>query len=318
MKLQTHIPLNKTLGNPISYPSKILMLGSCFVEHMGEKLEYYKFQVSQNPFGIIFHPEAICNLVERAIKEHEFSRNDLFEYEGVWSSFFGHSNLNQSNSADLLDQMNASLIHLNKQIKEATHIVFSFGTAWGYRLLANKQLVANCHKQSQSFFKKELMSIEDLQYTLKKMMQLIKTSNEHVEIIFTVSPVRHLKDGLIENSLSKSHLLSAVHAVKNDMDRVHYFPSYEILMDELRDYRFYKKDMIHPSELAVDIIWNAFKNVWLSETDYALMNTIAHVNSRLNHKALHPDSKAHMKFLKRLEEDILAIEKKYDFISFKA
>lgn len=318
MKLQTQVVVSKTPGKPISYQSKVLMMGSCFVEHIGDKLDFYHFQVLQNPFGIIFHPEAFFLIIERALSNQLFTIDDVFESDrGVWSSYYAHSNLNQLNPDALLDVLNSKLSALKTSIQEGTHMVFSYGTAWGYRLKSSHQLVANCHKQPQNRFQKTLQSVEDTKKIIEKTVQLIRNINPDIEMIFTVSPIRHTKDGIVENSLSKAHLLTAVHSNNIEFKGLHYFPSYEILIDQLRDYRFYEDDMIHPSNLAVNIIWNTFKAAWLDDSSFDLMYKIEGIEKRLNHKPFQPNSEAHIKFAESLNQEISELQAQYPFVSFK-
>ena len=318
MKLQTQVVVSKTSGKPISYHSKVLMMGSCFVEHIGDKLDLYNFQVSQNPFGIIFNPEALYLIIERALNDQLFTIDDVFESDnGVWSSYYVHSSLNQLSPEALLDLLNSKLRELKERIQGGTHIVFSYGTSWGYRLKSNNQLVANCHKQPQNHFQKTLLSVEESKRIIEKTVKLIRDCNPNVEMIFTVSPVRHTKDGIVENSLSKAHLLAAVHSNKTQFKGLYYFPSYEILIDQLRDYRFYEDDMIHPSNLAVNIIWNTFKSVWIDDNSFDLMHKIEGIKKRLNHKPFQPNSEAHIKFTEALNQEINELQIQYPFLKIK-
>ena len=318
MKLQTQVVVSKTSGKPIGYQSKVLMMGSCFVEHIGDKLDFYNFQVSQNPFGIIFNPEALFLVIERALNDQLFTIDDVFESDnGVWSSYYVHSSLNQLNPEALLDLLNSKLRELKERIQDGTHIIFSYGTAWGYRLKSNDQLVANCHKQPQNRFQKTLLSVEESKKTIEKTVQLIRDCNPNVEMIFTVSPVRHTKDGIVENSLSKAHLLAAVHSNNIQFKGLYYFPSYEILIDQLRDYRFYEDDMIHPSKLAVNIIWNTFKSVWIDDNSFDLMYKIEGIKKRLEHRPFQPNSETHIKFIEALNHEIIELQIQYPFLKIK-
>lgn len=314
MKLQTQIPLKKQTENLIDYSSNILLFGSCFVENIGNKLAYFKFQNLLNPFGIIFHPKAIETLIVGAIEKKQYSEKDIFLYNQQWHSFDAHSKLSNPSKEGLLLNLNSQLGFTNQQIQKASHVIITLGTAWVYRFVASQNIVANCHKVPQKQFSKELLSVEEIVQSLENMVRLIKKENPDVAIIFTVSPVRHLKDGFIENTQSKSHLITAIHSILND--KIHYFPSYEIMMDELRDYRFYAEDMIHPNLLAIEYIWNKFKEVWISEDSNSIMDEVDVIQKGLQHKPFNPDLESHQKFLQNLEKSKLQLELKLPFIKF--
>lgn len=316
MNLQTQIPLKKEVYNPINYNSKILLLGSCFSENIGNKLEHYKFQTTQNPFGILFHPKAIENLITNAINEKKYSEKDLFFHNERWHSFDAHSSLSSSNKEELLNNLNQQIKFTNKQLHESTHLIITLGTSWIYRFIESDTIVANCHKVPQKKFLKELLSVNEIIGSLENCIALIKSINKKITITFTVSPVRHLKDGFIQNQQSKSHLLAAIHQVTESRNRIHYFPSYEIVMDELRDYRFYAEDMIHPNQIAINYIWERYSTTWISEEEAAIMKEISSIQNGLNHRPFNPSSQQHQQFLKNLELKIENLQQQYSFIQF--
>ncbi|HUH47638.1 MAG TPA: GSCFA domain-containing protein, partial [Arenibacter sp.] len=274
MRLQTKIPLTR-VENQIDYDSRLLFLGSCFAKNMSDKLAYFKFQGIQNPFGILFHPLAIKNLVSRAVYRRPYLSDEVFYWNERWQCFDAHSDLSATSPEGLLRNLNAGLDATLEQIGKATHIIITLGTAWAYRYKKSGQFVASCHKVPQKEFSKELISVASIGESLRNVVAMIRSINQNVEVVFTVSPVRHLKDGFVENQRSKAHLLTAVHTLSGE--REEYFPAYEIMMDELRDYRFYDTDMIHPNPLAIDYIWEKFKYVWISETTYPIMEKVAEV-----------------------------------------
>jgi len=315
MKLQTNISLTPQ-KNQIDYNSKVLLLGSCFVENIGEKLEFYKFQNLQNPFGILFQPTAIENLVSRAIKEKPFTDDDIFFYNEQWHCFAVHSSLSKSNKDEFINSLNIKRIELLDHLKSATHIIFTYGTSWVYKNKESNCLVANCHKIPQKKFTKELVPIKDVSASISETISLIKELNPEVNFITTISPVRHLKDGFVENNRSKAHLISGLQKVIEEMKKVNYFASYEIMMDELRDYRFYKEDMIHPNKIAISIIWEAFNEVWIANETKQLQKEIEVIQLGLQHKPFHPESKAHQQFVKDLKNKISSLQKKKSHIKF--
>ncbi len=301
MKLQTQIPLQLEQFNPISYHSKIILFGSCFAEHIGKKLEYFKFQNLQNPFGILFHPLAIETLITNAINEKEYFEEDIFFLNEQWHCFDAHSRVSHVSKDEMLKALNDSIKLTQQHIYESTHIIITLGTSWVYRHIETETFVANCHKVPQKKFIKELLSVEEVSESLQAIVSLIKSVNPKSAIIFTVSPVRYLKDGFVENTQSKAHLIAAVHAVVEPRHLIHYFPSYEIMMDELRDYRFYDDDMLHPNVMAVNYIWEKFQKVWIEEKAAKTMDDIDMIQKGLLHRPFNPNAEAHQQFLQNLQ-----------------
>jgi hypothetical protein len=323
MKLITEIPLNQE-ENQIDYSSRILLLGSCFSENIGGKFDYYKFQNLQNPFGIIFNPVSIEKLVARAIENLLFSEEDIFQHNEIWKCFEVHSELSSLDKIEFLRNLNSALQNLREALFSSTHIIFTFGTSWVYRHLESAEIVANCHKLPQKDFTKELLSIALISESIQNTFQRISEINPEATIINTVSPVRHIKDGFAENSLSKAHLLSAIH---QHFDRLYaspstinqqpfYFPSYEIMMDELRDYRFYAEDMLHPNKTAIEIIWQKFSKVWISSEAESLQKEIASIQTGLNHKSFNPQSDEHIEFSEKLQLKISSLQQHFPHIQF--
>ena len=258
MEFRTQIPI--TPQEPkIDHGSKVLLLGSCFVENIGRKLEYHKFQTLQNPFGILFHPAAIASFFEDVLQQKVFSEEDIFFHNERWHNFSAHSALSRINQEELLSELNSAVGKTGSFLKEASHVIITLGTAWGYKLKTSGKIVANCHKVPQREFEKELLEVNS---KIQRCVNIIKKLNPKACIIFTVSPVRHLKDGFVENQQSKARLISAVHMAVSRDEKANYFPSYEIMMDELRDYRFYAEDMVHPNQVAINYTWKRFTETY--------------------------------------------------------
>ncbi len=320
MKLQTNIPLSPA-ANQIDYSSKVLLMGSCFSTNIAEKLSYFKFDNLSNPFGIVFNPIAIEHLIERAVKDIKFTENDIFFHNERWQSFEVHSELSTTDQSVFLEKINAALLVLSAFLKTSSHIIFTLGTAWVYEYLAANKVVANCHKVPQTEFKKRLLSVAEITESLLRVRGLISAVNPNATIIYTVSPVRHVKDGIIENSHSKAHLITGTHQFKNPQSPISnlqsfYFPSFEIMMDELRDYRFYAKDMLHPNETAIEIIWEKFKHVWIASETVTLQKKIAEIQNGLKHRPFNATSEAHEKFLENLQQKISEVKKELPWVKF--
>lgn len=316
MNFSTRIPISKN-DNPIDYNSKIISLGSCFAVNIAEKLNYYKFQNTCNPFGILFHPLAIEKLTAFAVSRKQFADKDVFFHDERWHSFDAHSDLSHSNKEVLLADLNAVVLLVYQQIKEASHIIVTYGTSWVYRNVSNNTVVANCHKVSQKQFSKEILSVDIIENSIKNTIELIQKVNPNVNFIFTVSPVRHIKDGFVENQRSKAHLITAIHKVLDaESQFLNYFPSYEIMMDELRDYRFYGEDMLHPSQVAIDYIWERFFQTQLSDEIYPVMEAVNTIQKGLQHRPFNPISESHIKFEEKLAEKITKLVSQYPFMKF--
>ncbi|WP_424493203.1 GSCFA domain-containing protein [Salinimicrobium sp. GXAS 041] len=314
MEFRTKIPV--TPQDPkIGFDSKILLLGSCFVENIGEKLEFYKFQTLQNPFGILFHPAAILNFLKRLQEQKIYGEEDIFHYNETWKCYEAHSDLNSREKEDILKKLNAGIQQTHEFLKEATHVVITPGTAWGYSLNETGKTVANCHKVPQKNFSKELMPVKN---DIFGCLEVLEQLNPEIQVIFTVSPVRHLKDGFIENQRSKAALISAIHDLinKQKASRISYFPSYEIMIDELRDYRFYKEDMIHPNATAINYIWAKFKETWMTSETQKTMAEVEKIQKGLLHRPFNENSEAHQQFLQQLQLKMKVLQEKYPKMTF--
>jgi hypothetical protein len=318
MQFRTQIPISKT-NNPIDYNSKIISIGSCFAENMAKKFDYFKFQNTTNPFGIIFNPVSIEKIIRRIVKQEFYTEKDVFFYNERWHSYEVHSDLSNSDREELLETLNKAISETGKQLKEATHIIITYGTSWIYRNIESDEVVANCHKVSQKQFTKELLSVNEIEQSIQNTIALIQVLNPDINFIFTVSPVRHIKDGFGENQVSKSHLFASLHSnliSKINSLKLEYFPSYEIMMDELRDYRFYTEDMLHPNQVAIDYIWHKFSENYMTENSIKTMIEISDIQKSLRHRSFNPESEQHKKFLAKLQEKISIIEKSWSHITF--
>ena len=319
MQFTTPIPIKKS-NYQIDYNSKIVSLGSCFAVNIGEKFEHYKFQNTINPFGILFHPLALEKIISKAILKDEFSEEDIFFHNERWHSFDVHSDLSSSDKDLFVGNLNKNLTSFRDSLTHSSHIIITLGTAWVYQNLKSGEVVANCHKVSQKEFKKQLLSVEDIKSSLEKIIDKIFSINKEAKIIFTISPVRHIKDGFVENQWSKANLITAVHStlqISNyQLSTLNYFPSYEIMMDELRDYRFYAEDMIHPNQTAIYYIWKRFSETYISEEALLILQEIESIQKGLKHRAFNPESDQHKTFLRQLQQRIDVIKNRFSFINF--
>ncbi|MBW2962371.1 GSCFA domain-containing protein [Mesonia aestuariivivens] len=315
MQLQTQ--LNVPQQQPqIDYTSRVLLLGSCFAENIGEKFAYYQFQQLQNPLGILFHPFAIENFLKRVANQEKFTAKAIFQHQEIYSCFEAHSRLNALSENELLNDLNTALEETFHFLKTTSHVIITLGTSWIYKHIEQNKYVANCHKIPQKNFNKELSSVTELEKSLQKSVAYIQEINADSQFVFTISPVRHLKDGFIENQRSKSHLIAALHQVLENKKRLAYFPSYEIMMDELRDYRFYTSDLLHPNNTAIDYIWERFQASWMAEECLPTMKKVQQIRQGLSHRPFNPKSESHQKFQQKLQQQTKEIQQSFPFMEF--
>lgn len=304
----------------IDYNSKILSLGSCFAENMGDKFQYFKFQTVTNPFGIIFNSVAIERIIDRVVLATLYTEEDVFFYNERWHSFEVHSDLSHCDKTELIQHLNQILAETKEQLQQASTIIITYGTSWVYRHIEKDCIVANCHKVPQKQFVKELLSVDAVQKSIENTIRLIRSINPNCKFIFTVSPVRHLKDGFVENQVSKAHLIAAIYKMlESEIDNrqsIIYFPSYEIMMDELRDYRFYAQDMIHPNAVAIDYIWQRFSETSITEESLSIMKEVETIQKGLAHRPFHFNSESHQHFLSKLNDKIAKLQKQFPYIQF--
>lgn len=316
MNFTTNVPLVKS-DCPIDYHAEIISVGSCFADNMGLKFEYFKFKNFVNPFGILFHPLAIENILERCVNLRYFVATDLFFHNERYHSFEVHSELSNADPTVLLSTLNGLIDEVHVKIKTASHFILTYGTAWVYRNIESGEIVANCHKVPQKAFSKELLSVAGIENSIKNTIKAIRSINPQMQFVFTVSPIRHIKDGFVENQLSKSHLIAALHAAINfEKSSCSYFPSYEIMMDELRDYRFYEQDMLHPSKVAIEYIWQQFVSVFMESETLLIAKEIETIQKGLLHRPFNPNAESHRAFLSKIENKINVLKSQFSHIYF--
>lgn len=283
-----------------SYETPIVLMGSCFAENIGEKLTDHFFQVDINPFGILYNPASVASGLRILLDRRLFQASDLFAHGGAYHSFAHHSRFSASTEEECLHLINDRLTFSSATLRQAKRLVVTFGTAWVYRLKTDGSIVGNCHKLPDNLFTRTRLRVRDIVDEWRFVIDELKWMNPDLKILFTVSPVRHWKDGAHGNQLSKATLLLAVDELCSLFpDTVAYFPAYEMLMDDLRDYRFYADDMLHPSSLAIDYIWNSFCSSCLTEECRSLMKEIADIKRALDHRPFHAGSEPYQRFMRQ-------------------
>lgn len=303
----------------IQHSDKIMLVGSCFTEHIGVKMSKVKMQILQNPNGISFNPLSIAETLKACIVGHQNKEADLFSLNELWHNWQFHSRFSNTDKVLALADMNQSLLQGSQFIQQANWLIISFGSAFQYFLKQNDVPeigVANCHKAPGDWFEKRMISIEEIVAKWRVLIVELRNVNPSLNLLFTVSPVKHLKDGVVENSRSKAILIEAVRQLESTFEHCHYFPAYEIVQDVLRDYRFYDKDLAHPNEQAVDYIWSQFLKACIEEKDHELIKKIEEIMQGLQHRPRFPDTVANKKFKFALSEKINKLTCSIPYLDF--
>lgn len=272
-----------------------------------------KMDILINPFGTLFHPIPICQLIDAALDDRYLPENLFLERDGMHFHYWAHSQVTGHSFEELRGRLTGERFLTKEYLLSSNYLILTLGTAWLYQMADSSEPVANCHKQPNKLFSKRLTGLEEMSSHLHQVFKKLKEKNPHLEIILTLSPVRHIKDGIPENQMSKSLLRVLCGEFANQYEQVHYFPSYEIMVDELREYRFYKPDLIHPTLQAEDYIWEKWKGSLFTKETQSLFDQISKVNLELAHRPLNPKSAAHQKFLLNLKEKLERLSSQFDF-----
>jgi hypothetical protein len=299
----------------VSHTTPVMLLGSCFAENIGKELQNLKFNIDVNPFGVLFNPESICKSIERLIEAREFQEDELFFHDENWHSFMHHSKFSFPDKKICLQQINNRLTNSFEFIRKARFLILTFGTSWVYYHIQSDKPVSNCHKMPSNIFSRRLLEIDAIVDSYENLFNSLKEINKNLNIILTVSPVRHLRDGAEENQLSKAVLLVAVQTLCRK-GYASYFPAYEIVLDDLRDYRFYDTDMVHPSRQAIEYIFEKFSNSWLNDDTKKLNIEIRDIIKAFEHRPINEHSESAKKFAKQFLEKISKLEKHYPYLDF--
>lgn len=301
----------------ISYQSNIMALGSCFAENIGSKLTNERFETEINPFGVLFNPISIKNSIDILLKNKQFTEDDIFENNSLWQSFAHSSLFSDITPESCLERINSRLDLASNHLRKTYVLLITFGTAWVFEYKNTQKVVSNCHKLPASEFVRRRLSVEEIVENYTELIQNLKSVLPDLQLVFTISPVRHWKDGAHDNNLSKSTLQLAIDSLQQKFSHIHYFPAYEIQMDELRDYRFYAPDMVHPSEVAVNYIWERFSTTYFDATTLLIKSEIEQFQRDASHRPLHPESIEFQKFSKSLKQKKELLIQKYPFLRSK-
>ena len=329
--MEFQLPINiQILQESISYKHKILLMGSCFTEHIGGDLEELKFSILQNPNGILFDPISVCRSLVSYSGNKKYSEADLFQLNEVWHSWNHHSRFSNINSSEAVRIINESQKNAHEFLKQADWIIITLGSSFYYRLTSLAEsgkvtpsgenlagAVANCHRAPAQWFIKHLLEINETVSLLDDCIKHLLQFNPKLNFIFTVSPVRHIRDGVVENNRSKARLLESVHSIVEKYKQAHYFPAFELVIDVLRDYRFYDIDLVHPNYPATEFVLEKFAESCIDPASQLIMKEVKDIIIAKNHKAFQPETKAHQHFLITYFEKTKEMKKKYPFLDLK-
>jgi hypothetical protein len=310
----------------IDHRQKILSIGSCFTEHIGNALNELKFDVLQNPNGILFDPVSVCNSLVSYVRNDAYTEKDLFFLNELWHSWQHHSRFSGTDVHEVLKNMNASRQAAHVFLKESDWLILTLGSAFSYRLTgtathtAPERIgtgVANCHRAPAQWFDKHLLTIDEIISKLDNTLHQLFRFNPKLQVIFTISPVRHIRDGVVENNRSKARLLEAVHHLVHKFDKLYYFPAYELVIDVLRDYRFYDVDLVHPNYAATQFVLDQFLQAHTSNETRELIDELKKVRTARKHRSQHPHTAAHQAFLKTYIQKTESLQEKYPYLNLQ-
>ncbi len=320
----------KPFVSKISHQHQLFLIGSCFTENIGSKLKQLKFSVLENPNGILFNPISIVKSLDSYIDNRQYSEEDLFYQNECWNSWEHHSRFSHPDKDTCLQMINQSQQAAHQFLKTTNWLFITVGSAFVYKLQTAASysplgdgggdgvVVANCHKVPTDKFAKKLLSPEEVETAFKTVLEKIVAFNPSVKIIFTISPVRHLRDGFVENNRSKATLIHAIQQLVDTGDNLFYFPAYELVIDDLRDYRFYAEDMVHPNYAATNYVWEKFTAAAIDEPSQLLMKEINQLNAAMSHKPFNPASAAHKKFLQVNFAKLTLLKSQLPYVDFSA
>lgn len=318
MRFTTQIQLPKDSMH-ITHSTQIMLLGSCFAQNIGERMQGCKLNVDINPYGILYNPLSIAEALKRIVagEPYDASSPELFEYNELWHSIMHHGDFSRKTKDEALDAINKRLMDAHRAILKLDILMLTLGTAYVYRLASDGSVVGNCHKLPQKMFVRELLGIDAIVDAMSAVIEKMLVVRPSLKILFTVSPIRHLRDGAHDNQISKATLLLAVEELRRRFPRnTHYFPSYEIMLDELRDYRFYADDMVHPSSMAVEYLWQCFSDSYFPDETKRVNGAVGDIMRALAHRPIDASSVQHKAFLRKTVEKMVTLQKDNSHIDF--
>jgi hypothetical protein len=303
----------------LDYRTPSVFIGSCFSDNIGGMLKRFKFPVLQNSFGVLYNPTTISKVLLLSILNQKIGKDELLFHENRWHSFYFHGSFSGANPDNVIERCNEAIATTHSFLKDANFLFVSLGTSWVYRHIESSIVVSNCHKIPANQFERYRLTVEEITREWVELLSALHTFNPGLKVVFTVSPIRHLKDGVHENQLSKSTLLLAIDEIIRQYggEQIAYFPAYEIINDELRDYRFYASDMIHLSETAIDFIFEKFRSVYFTKLANDCYTEIKPIVLGKEHRILTDNREAIERFSQSMLEKIKKLNNSYPYINFK-
>ena len=298
----------------IRHSDQLLLIGSCFTENMGKIFSANKFRCLINPFGILYNPLSIAEAICQMLAHRQYDENDLLFEHGLWLSLMHHGSFSSLNKDECLDKINSNLKQGADCLQKAKWLIITFGTARVYECKQTGQIVGNCHKLPEKCFSRRLLEVDEILETYNNLFTDLRKVNPDLSVLFTVSPIRHTRDGMHGNQVSKATLLLAIDKLCSRHAFCHYFPSYEIMLDELRDYRFYDADMVHPSQLAIEYIWECFAKSYFKNQTMGFLKEWESIRRGLEHRPFNPDSEEYLRFRSQILLKMERLKEKYPYL----
>ncbi len=308
----------KPLTKKLSYSDAILMMGSCFTQNIGNKLTNLLFDILVNPYGILYNPLSLENAISEIIDNKIYTEEDLIYYNNKYHSLNHHGDFSNTNLEKCLININSTINKSHSFFEKTRYVFLTLGTSIVYFDIANDKAIGNCHKMPGDKFYSKRLTLEETTNSLDNIVNMLKANMDDPVICFTVSPIRHFRDGAIENKLSKATLLLAIDLIIQKYPDIYYFPSYEIVNDDLRDYRFYADDMQHPNNIALNYIWEIFSNNCINDSCFDAMVAIEKLNAAMNHRVTDTNTDEYLKYLNYIENKQKEIEELYPFVPKKS
>jgi len=302
------------LPKQITYTDNVLLVGSCFTEHIYDRLLQHKFRVFSNPHGILFNPLSVAHSIDGYIDGKQYGQEDLFYLNELWNSWYHHTRFSHIDAGAALAGINHSQADATQFIKKADWIIITLGSAFQYYLNETGQPVANNHRAPAQWFTKKLLAVDEIVHALNAALLKLFSANQFVQVLLTISPVRHIRDGVIENNRSKARLIEAVHTLCEGSEKIHYFPAYELVIDILRDYRFYDIDFVHPNYMATTYVWEHFVKACISPEAIPVMQQVQDIVTARSHRSRFPETEAHNRFKESYAAKTKALMEKYPFL----
>jgi hypothetical protein len=298
----------------LNYTDEIIFTGSCFSDHIAKRMSEEGFKVYAQPNGVVFNPISLSESFKRVYDQNDYTEDDLIFNNGFWHSIYHHGSFSETNVSEVLKHINHELHEFKKVLKNCKFLFVTFGTSYVYRSIEDKKIFANCHKLPQNSFNKSLLSVSDIYNTWEPILNQLKELSPDIQVVFTVSPVKHLKDGVVENNLSKSTLILAIHELLKLDSNVKYFPVYELINDDLRDYRFYESDGAHPNSDAVEYVYQKLKLSVFNPKTISFSDDLEKYNKLVKHRVQKDSGDEYIKLMKHIEDTRQSLEERYKIV----